>query len=194
MISSNASTILPSNMNEEQRLHQEKKAEVENVAALEAALDAFTVIRSPSGSTCDFVRLSASHVVGGRRIAFIKKAGFKVSKWIVVNGQEVLRNDSTCRSYVLKRRHATFLHELGDTLEQQAEEHHRGHGPTAACSRRRTRRACSNRSRRAQMVAILSQRALQRHHSGEISPPQTMDRGQPQSSPTRPQDLANGFR
>ena len=52
MISSNASTFLPSNMNEEQRLHQEKKAEVENVAALEAALDAFTVIRNPSGSTC----------------------------------------------------------------------------------------------------------------------------------------------
>ena len=129
MISSNASTILPSNM------------KVGKVAALEAALDAFTVIRSPSGSTCDFVRLSASHVVGGRRIAFIKKAGFKVSKWIVVNGQEVLRNDSTCRSYVLKRRHATFLHELGDTLEQQAEKHHRGHGPTAACSRRRTKQA-----------------------------------------------------
>ena len=39
-------------MNEKQRLHQEKEAEVENVAALEAALDAFTVIRSPSGSTC----------------------------------------------------------------------------------------------------------------------------------------------
>ena len=44
MISSNASTILPSNMNEKQRLHQEKEAEVGNVAALEAALDAFTVI------------------------------------------------------------------------------------------------------------------------------------------------------
>ena len=60
-------------MNEEQRLHQDKKAEVENVAALEAALDAFTVIRSPSGSTCDFVRLSASHVVGGAAHSLHKK-------------------------------------------------------------------------------------------------------------------------
>ena len=74
---------------------KKKEAEVGKIAALEAALDAFTVIRSPSGSTCDFVRLSASHVVGGRRIAFIKKAGFKVLKWIVVKGSEVLRNDST---------------------------------------------------------------------------------------------------
>ena len=33
MISSNASPILPSNMNEEQRLHQEKEAEVQKVAS-----------------------------------------------------------------------------------------------------------------------------------------------------------------
>ena len=118
-----------------------------------------------------FIRLSASHVVGRQRTAFTKKARFKAFKWIVVNGQEVLRNDSTCHSYVLKRHHATFLH------EQQAEKHHRGHGPTAACSRRRTRRACSKRSRRAQLFAVLSQRALERHHSRQISPPQTMDRG-----------------
>ena len=87
MISSNASTILPSNMNEKQRLHQEKEAEVGKVAALEAALDAFTVIRNPATTLCHVVSVTlcweAAH-------SLQKMAAFKTFKWIVVDGQELL--------------------------------------------------------------------------------------------------------
>ena len=71
-----------------------------------------------------------------------------------------------------RRRHAARCH-LG-VAERQAEEHHRNHEPTAACNCRKTRGACSKRPRRAQLFAVLSQRALERHQNRQISQPRAM--------------------
>ena len=101
MISSNASTILPCNMNEKQRLHQEKEAEVGKVAALEAALDAFTVIRNPATTLCHVVSVTlcweAAH-------SLHKMTAFKTFKWIVVDGQEVLLANTSHIDRVRRRR------------------------------------------------------------------------------------------